>query len=134
MTRVLPSEPISKWKKRTDSTKLFSVLHMHAMAWTCPYTSHAHTVIIKLLPYNSHQEITEITVYQLCIFVIEAIHQKPDSQKLPGLEEHARNTSIPEAKARRFRVPGEHGLHSEFEASPCYIEKACLRRKKAKRK
>lgn len=108
---------------------------MHAMAWACPYISHAHTVIIKLLPYNSHQEITEITVYRLCILsVIEAIHQKPDSQKLPGLGEHAHNTSIPEAKARRFRVPGEHGLHSEFEASPCYIGKACFRRKKAKRK
>ncbi|XP_050000516.1 telomere repeats-binding bouquet formation protein 1 [Alexandromys fortis] len=42
---------------------------------------------------------------------LKAIHQKPDSQKLPGLGEHAHNTSIPEAKARRFRVPGEHGLH-----------------------
>lgn len=77
-----------------------------------------------------------MTVCQLCILsVIEAIHLKPDSQKLPSLEEHACNTSIPEAKARRFRVPGQHGLHSEFEARPSYIGQACLRkRKKEKRK
>ncbi|XP_003499732.1 telomere repeats-binding bouquet formation protein 1 isoform X1 [Cricetulus griseus] len=44
---------------------------------------------------------------------LKAIHLKPDSQKLPSLEEHACNTSIPEAKARRFRVPGQHGLHKK---------------------
>lgn len=99
------------------------------------HTYHTHTVIVKLFPHNSHQEITEITVYQLCILsVIEPTHQKPDSQKLPDLEEHACNTNIPEAKARRFQVPGQHGLHSEFEASPCYIGKACLKKKKKREK
>lgn len=65
---------------------------------------------------------------------LKPTHQKPDSQKLPDLEEHACNTNIPEAKARRFQVPGQHGLHSEFEASPCYIGKACLKKKKKREK
>ncbi|XP_076427723.1 telomere repeats-binding bouquet formation protein 1 isoform X5 [Peromyscus maniculatus bairdii] len=44
---------------------------------------------------------------------LKPTHQKPDSQKLPDLEEHACNTNIPEAKARRFQVPGQHGLHKK---------------------
>ncbi|XP_005078740.1 telomere repeats-binding bouquet formation protein 1 isoform X2 [Mesocricetus auratus] len=44
---------------------------------------------------------------------LKAIHLKPDSQKRPSLEEQACNTSIPEAKERRFRVPGQNGLHKK---------------------
>ncbi|CAH7073722.1 Terb1 [Phodopus roborovskii] len=43
----------------------------------------------------------------------KAIHLKPDSRKLPSLEEYTCNTSIPAVKARRFRVPHQHGLHKK---------------------
>lgn len=94
-----------------------------------------YTVIIKLFPSNNHQKIIEITGYQLCILsIIEIVHQKPDSKKLPGLEAQALNTSIPEAMERRSPVPGQSGLHSEFEATPGYIGKAHLKKRKRKKK
>ncbi|XP_063134949.1 telomere repeats-binding bouquet formation protein 1 isoform X6 [Rattus norvegicus] len=65
---------------------------------------------------------------------IKIVHQKQNSKKLPGLEAQAFNTSIPEAKERRSPVPGQHGLHSEFEATPSYIGKARLKKRKREKK
>lgn len=71
----------------------------------------------------------------MCILsIIEIVHQKPNSKKLPGLEAQAFNTSIPEAKERRSPVPGQDGLHSEFEATPSYIGKASLKKRKREKK
>nr|XP_034378058.1 telomere repeats-binding bouquet formation protein 1 [Arvicanthis niloticus] len=44
---------------------------------------------------------------------LKNVHQIPDSKKLPGLEVHALNTSIPEAKERRSPVPGQRGPHKK---------------------
>ncbi|KAL6063777.1 hypothetical protein STEG23_011767 [Scotinomys teguina] len=86
---------------RKLNSRNFSKL-LHSCAYQCDH----HKVIMEAEDkYKS-----ELRKALLCDK--EAIHQKPDIQKLPSLEERACNTNIPEAKARRFQVPDQLGLHN----------------------
>jgi hypothetical protein len=46
------------------------------------------------------------------------------------MEARASNPSTQEAEAGGLWVKGQPGLHSEFEASQCYIARPCLKKKK----